>query len=185
MTRAAFPLALLLSAAACSRGTITADDGPRASATAGGIPAAASAARVETPGTPASATSTSGSAAALPYPSGSAAPHLPPRIHDDGASLSSAALPPEVIRRIVRMNFGRFRLCYEDGLRTDPTLTGTVRIRFVIEADGAVGTVNDAGSVLADKGVVACVERAFGGLAFPSPSGGPMTVTYSLTFNPF
>ena len=109
--------------------------------------------------------------------------HVPPHVHDDGATLSSAALPPEVVRRIVRQNFGRFRLCYENGLRTDPTLAGSVRTRFVIEADGAVGTVSDAGSLMSDAGVVACVQRAFGGLAFPVPTGGvPMAVTYSLSF---
>jgi hypothetical protein len=90
-----------------------------------------------------------------------------------------------VIRRIVRQNFGRFRLCYENGLRTDPTLAGSVRTRFVIESDGAVGTVNDAGSVMSDADVIACVHRAFGSLAFPVPAGGvSMAVTYSLSFNP-
>jgi hypothetical protein len=111
--------------------------------------------------------------------------HVPPHVHDDGATLSSAALPSEVVRRIVRQNFGRFRLCYESGLRTDPTLAGSVRTRFVIESNGAVGTVSDAGSLMSDAGVVACVQRAFGGLAFPEPTGGfSMAVTYSLSFAP-
>jgi hypothetical protein len=81
--------------------------------------------------------------------------HVPPHVHDDGATLSSAALPSEVVRRIVR------------------------------ESNGAVGTVSDAGSLMSDAGVVACVQRAFGGLAFPEPTGGfSMAVTYSLSFAP-
>jgi hypothetical protein len=88
-----------------------------------------------------------------------------------------------VIRRIVRQNFGRFRLCYESGLRTDSTLAGSVRTRFVIEPDGAVGTVSDAGSVLGDAAVLTCVQRAFESLSFPAPAGGAsMIVTYSLSF---
>jgi len=39
-------------------------------------------------------------------------------------------LPPEVIQRIVRQNFGRFRNCYESSLRTNPSLTGRVAVKF-------------------------------------------------------
>jgi hypothetical protein len=182
MTRA--PTALLLLSAACSRGTPPIDDGPLPPATAEGIPSAASSARIaplEAP-TPAATLSALGTGSAGSLLGSSGGGHVPPHVHDDGAAVSSAALPPEVIRRIVRQNFGRFRLCYENGLRTDPTLEGSVRTRFVIEADGAVGVVSDAGSLMSDKGVVACVQRAFGGLSFPQPSSGAMTVTYSLSF---
>jgi hypothetical protein len=183
-------LASSLAGVACSRGVLTADDGPRAATTASGIPAAASSARLAPSGsfvaaTTATITGSSGGTVEL-SPSGAASgvTPLPPRIHDDGASVSSAALPPEVIRRIVRQNFGRFRLCYESALRMDPTLTGSVKMRFVIEPDGAVGTVSDAGSLIGDAGMLACIQRAFGRLAFPEPTGGAMTVTYSLSFTP-
>jgi hypothetical protein len=185
MTRA--PAACLLAAAAmalgaCSRGSHPADDGPLAPATAAGIPSAATSARVATPeSTPPAATL---SALGTPSPP-SGGGHAPPHVHDDGATLSSAGLPPEVVRRIVRQNFGRFRLCYENGLRTDPTLSGSVRTRFVIESDGAVGTISDAGSLMSDAGVVACVQRVFGSLAFPQPTGVvSMAVTYALSFVP-
>ena len=42
-------------------------------------------------------------------------------------------LPPEVIQRIVRQSFGRFRLCYEDVLKTNPKASGRVTIKFVID----------------------------------------------------
>jgi hypothetical protein len=181
MTRAVL-LLLALSGTACSRGSHPADDGPLAPATAPGIPSAATSARVATPESMAPATTLSALGTVSTPPGGG---HVPPHVHDDGATLSSAGLPSEVVRRIVRQNFGRFRLCYENGLRTDPTLAGSVRTRFVIESDGAVGTVSDAGSLMSDTGVVACVQRAFGGLAFPVPSGGSMAVTYALSFAPF
>jgi len=180
MTRAPAASLLLVAVAACSRGSRPADDGPLAPATAAGIPSAATSARVATP----EAVPPASTLAALGAGSGSSGGgHVPPHVRDDGATLSSSALPPEVVRRIVRQNFARFRLCYENGLRTDPTLEGSVRTRFVIESDGAVGTVSDAGSVMSDPGVTACVQRAFGGLAFPVPAGGvSMAVTYSLSF---
>src|SRR4029079_11875655 len=39
-----------------------------------------------------------------------------------GRTAGQWSLPPEVIQRIVRQNFGRFRLCYENGLRNNPNL---------------------------------------------------------------
>ena len=105
-------------------------------------------------------------------------------MHRFGGYSVSGRLPPEVIQRIVRQNFGRFRACYEDGLRTNPSLQGRVTVRFVIGRDGAVSNASDGGSDLPDAGVVACVVRAFRGLSFPQPEGGIVTVTYPITFSP-
>jgi hypothetical protein len=96
----------------------------------------------------------------------------------------SGKLPPEVIQRIVRQNYGRFRLCYEQGLMRNPNLTGRVSVRFVIGRDGAVSNVGSGGSDLPDSGTVSCVLSAFYGLSFPSPDGGIVTVTYPILFSP-
>lgn len=172
---------LLVTLAACSRGSPVGDSGPVAPATAAGIAPAALSARIEPgPEMPAPGASSTLGGLVVPPSGASTRPHL----RDEGISVSNGSLPPEVIRRIVRQNFGRFRLCYETALRTNAGLTGDVRTRFVIEADGSVGTVSDAGSALPDAGVVTCVERAFGQLSFPALTGPSMTVTYSLSFAP-
>jgi hypothetical protein len=101
-----------------------------------------------------------------------------------GATQVSGRLAPEVIQRIVRQNFGRFRMCYENGLKTNPSLTGRVAVRFVIARDGSVASVANGGSDLPDSGVVSCVVRSFGGLSFPQPEGGIVTVVYPLTLTP-
>lgn len=101
-----------------------------------------------------------------------------------GATSVSGRLPPEVIQRIVRQNFGRFRLCYENGLRNNPNLQGRVAVSFVIGRDGSVGSVGNAGSDLPDGGVVSCTVRAFYGLSFPQPEGGVVKVTYPIMFSP-
>ncbi len=101
-----------------------------------------------------------------------------------GQTQVNGRLPPEVIQRIVRQNFGRFRLCYENGLRTNPGLTGRVAVKFVIDRSGAVSTAQDGGSELSDKSVVSCVVRGFGNLSFPQPEGGIVTVVYPITFSP-
>ena len=103
-----------------------------------------------------------------------------------GAASVTGRLPPEVIQRIVRQrqNFGRFRLCYENGLRNDPTLRGRIAVKFVIAKDGSVSTVSNNGSDLPDPAVVSCVVRAFTNLAFPSPEGGVVVVVYPIRFDP-
>jgi hypothetical protein len=102
----------------------------------------------------------------------------------EGATQVNGRLPPEVIQRIVRQNFGRFRLCYENGMRNNPNLQGRVSVKFVIDRSGAVSMTADGGSDLPDQSVVQCVVRGFGNLSFPQPEGGMVTVVYPIMFNP-
>lgn len=101
-----------------------------------------------------------------------------------GTSQVNGHLPSEVIQRVVRQNFGRFKFCYQDGLRSDPSLQGRVTVRFVIGRDGAISSVQNGGSDLPNAGVVSCVVRAFYGLSFPAPESGIVTVTYPIVFSP-
>jgi hypothetical protein len=106
-----------------------------------------------------------------------------PRIREDVVEIKGH-LPPEVIQRIVRQNFGRFRLCYENGLRNNPDLQGRVTVKFIIDRSGAVSATQDGGSDLPDQQAVQCVVRAFHNLSFPQPEGGMVTVVYPIMFNP-
>jgi hypothetical protein len=101
-----------------------------------------------------------------------------------GATTVSGRLPPEVIQRIVRQNYGRFRMCFEQGLARNPNLEGRVQVRFVIGRDGSVSNVANGGSDLPDSGVVSCVISAYYGLSFPQPEGGIVTVVYPIMFAP-
>jgi hypothetical protein len=112
--------------------------------------------------------------------------HSPtPKIRQ-GSMTVSGRLPPEVVQRIVRQNFGRFRLCYENGLRNDPKLTGTVVTKFVIDAQGAVSSAaRDGSTTLTDAGVVSCITQKFSNFSFPQPEGGGIvTVVYPLILEP-
>jgi len=101
-----------------------------------------------------------------------------------GATTVSGRLPPEVIQRIVRQNFGRFRMCFEQGLVRNPNLEGRVSVRFVIGRDGAVSNVANGGSDLPDSQVISCIVSAYYGLSFPQPEGGIVTVVYPIMFSP-
>jgi len=88
-----------------------------------------------------------------------------------------------VIQRIVRQSFGRFRLCYENGLRNNPNLEGTVSVSFVITRDGSVTHLSGGGS-LPDSAVTSCVVGVFAGIVFPVPEGGVVRVVYPIEFSP-
>ena len=116
-------------------------------------------------------------------PSPALRPRMSPKV-TQGPLTVSGRLPPEVISRIVRQNFGRLRLCYEAGLRNNPNLQGRIAVRFVIGRDGAMSTVSNGGSDLPDAGVIRCAFRALYGLSFPQPDSGIVTVSLPFYFRP-
>jgi hypothetical protein len=99
-------------------------------------------------------------------------------------AIKAGRLAPETIQGVVRQNFGKFKTCYEAGLKKDAKLAGDIKVRFVIKEDGTVTDAKDEGSTLADKDVVACVVGAFAPITFPKPEGGIVTVVYPIQFSP-
>jgi hypothetical protein len=93
-------------------------------------------------------------------------------------------LSPEVIQRVVRDNFGRFRLCYEAALRSCPNLQGRVAVKATIRPNGTVTNVRDGGSDVADSAVTRCVLKEFGKLEFPAFQGKPIQLSYPILFGP-
>lgn len=100
-----------------------------------------------------------------------------------GGARVSGRLPAEVIQRVVRQNFGRFRGCWSpDQLARDST-GGRVSVAFVIGLDGAVSSASLVETAYdLPPGVRSCVVRQFGGLSFPAPEGGIVRVTYPIVF---
>lgn len=92
-------------------------------------------------------------------------------------------LPPEVIRRTVHLNFGRFRACYEDGLRRrGPALRGHIATKFVIDAAGVVTSAKNLRSEVEDDKTVACITSAFAAIEFPAPGDDAVvSVVYPLS----
>jgi hypothetical protein len=151
-------------------------DDPRPVASAEAIvPAAAVSARLEPSSAPVAVT-----VAAPPTGGGTTAV----TVRDDLPVLSGPGLPPEVVQRITRQNFGRLRLCYGLAPPPDPSGADSVVVRYVIDADGDVSSAHTVSSTLIDPKVTSCIERAFHGLSFPMPTGGPLTVTATIHFVP-
>src|SRR6476659_5496271 len=55
----------------------------------------------------------------------------------------SGRLPTDRVQRIVRQNLGRFRLCYEEGLRRHPEMEGRIDVVFRIDPKGTVKEPRD------------------------------------------
>ncbi|GAC1351625.1 MAG: hypothetical protein NVSMB1_06430 [Polyangiales bacterium] len=100
----------------------------------------------------------------------------------EGGVDTTGRLPPEVIKRIIRANFPRFRACYEQGLKKDPGLKGTVAVRFIIDTTGAVESASSSGGSMSDGQVSSCVLSVYRTLSFPDPEGGKVMVTYPIDF---
>ena len=171
-------LALML-LAACSGGAPVPDDPPRLASPSAIVPRAAIGASLVFPVVASASAVASSTAPVSPW--GGKGGGV---VRDSPPVLSNTGLDDAVVRRIVRQNFGRVRLCYRTAALADPTLAGTVVVRYRIETSGAVGVVNDAGSTVSSTDLIACVLRVFNLLAFPSPSMGPVEVTETLYFTP-
>jgi hypothetical protein len=89
------------------------------------------------------------------------------------------------VERVVRQNFGRVRLCYEQVLKTNARAAGAVQLSFSIRADGSVktpvaialdGTLPDAMKL--------CLGPSFQHLMFPGPEGGEVSVALEIVVSP-
>jgi hypothetical protein len=98
------------------------------------------------------------------------------------ATQVNGRLPPEVVQRIVRQNYGRMRICYENSLRKNMR-EGRMVVKFVIGRDGAVSMASVQDNELHDPEMAACVGRAFQSLSFPQPQGGIVSVVYPIVFS--
>jgi hypothetical protein len=107
----------------------------------------------------------------------------------------SGRIPVSALQRVVRGSWGEMRKCYEAGLRRNRSLSGAVRVRFVVARDGTVSEARDVDRgppdpiawgtgagvpAVRDAEVSACVVEAFRRLVFPKPSGGTFATTYAI-----
>ena len=76
----------------------------------------------------------------------------------------------------------KLQSCYEAKRATLPSLPkGTVVTEFQIDLGGAPRGTTASGL---DVDVAGCVAKVVGGIAFPKPKSGPVTVTYRINFDP-
>ncbi len=106
---------------------------------------------------------------------------------DVGISSSEAevmgSLDKELIRKVIQMNIGQIRYCYESLLNRYPKLGGRVMVKFIITATGSVASSNVASSTASNADLETCVAGRVRTWKFPEPKGGGVVVvTYPFNF---
>jgi hypothetical protein len=134
---------------------------------------AASASAPAADSTPAPATSSSASAS-----DSSAAPGA------DDPWMASHQMTPKDVLHAVRPAQGKAQACFRAGVKRDPSTSGEVKIRFVINNDGIVRVWRDDGSSMTDEVVTQCVGELIKSLKFPKQkSPGDAWGAYTVNFS--
>lgn len=106
-----------------------------------------------------------------------------PRVMLGDAVVGEPQPSKEIIRRIVRRHINEVRYCYERYLVKHPNAGGTVRLRFVIDAQGKVISARAQSSTFEHDDVPLCLAHQVRRWLFPAPRG-TVNVVYPFTFRP-
>lgn len=99
-----------------------------------------------------------------------------------GKAEIKGSLDKEIIRRVIKRNREQFKYCYEMELQKDPSLSGRVVVKFIIDTTGAVASSNPVG-VGVSQTVDLCIANKIKQLSFPMPEGGGIVeVSYPFIF---
>jgi tetratricopeptide (TPR) repeat protein len=105
------------------------------------------------------------------------------RLEGTGASVSvsataNGALDAAAVTAVARRQSGQLRHCYEQALRADPSLAGTMRIEVSVTAAGTAESPRASG--FGDATLAGCMSSAVGRAAFP-PASGTTSASVSVT----
>lgn len=89
-------------------------------------------------------------------------------------------LDKPIIRRYIKQNLEKIQHCYEEQLRSNPKLVGTVNVEFFIAPSGRVTNSTASG---VDPEVASCVADVIKSIEFPKSKGGGVHVNYPFNFH--
>jgi hypothetical protein len=100
----------------------------------------------------------------------------------------TGAIDAQAVRRVIKEHAGAVRRCYEQRLAVDPRLSGSLSMRWVIDATGRARTpciVGGDATTLPDEEVGRCVLSEIAEWVFPKADperGGVAVVLHRWTF---
>jgi outer membrane biosynthesis protein TonB len=104
---------------------------------------------------------------------------------DTPASTAKATLDPGDIQDVFRTRRNQLRACHAAALRRDSSVSGTVKTRSIVDAEGGVCATKIEESSAASPDLERCVLGQVARLRFPPPKGGGIAfVSYPLAFEP-
>lgn len=102
-----------------------------------------------------------------------------------GGSVGDATgeLPKPVIKAYIATKMGAIKACYQKGLQANPDLSGKIKVKFLIQPNGAVNPAKIDESTIGNDGVENCVLNNVKAWKFPQAKGGGVTtVVYPFVF---
>ena len=93
-------------------------------------------------------------------------------------------LDKSLIDAVIKRNMSQIRYCYQRQLAKNPSLSGKIKVKFVIAKDGSVSKASIDSSTMggAGKPVQSCIVGRFKKFKFPKPNGGIVIVKYPFIF---
>lgn len=83
---------------------------------------------------------------------------------------------------VLRRRVSAPKSCYERELRTDPTISGRLQLRFTITPTGGVSSARATENTTRSDALASCATNVISRLRFPAPEGGPVSYAFPLTF---
>jgi hypothetical protein len=95
---------------------------------------------------------------------------------------SSASVPVSDADRVIAGLRPKFKACYQQGLNSDPTMSGKVVISAKIAPTGEVDSASPAENTGLSPTVASCIARAVRNAQFAAPGGTGSTLRIPVTF---
>jgi outer membrane biosynthesis protein TonB len=93
------------------------------------------------------------------------------------------SLPKESIRSTIQAAHPQIETCYHTAREATPTLSGTLKLRFIINEKGGVESPQvHSESTITDRAMQRCMLDLFASLKFPEPTNGIVIVNYPFVF---
>jgi TonB family protein len=116
-----------------------------------------------------------------------AVPEEPVRVRDSDpkgrSNRHGGYIDPRIVERTITKHLPKLRACYERESRRDPSLSGKVTVRFVIQPDGQVHEAKAIENSTGSEAAPACVFGVLRRIQFaPDPDRGEVSWVYPFLF---
>jgi hypothetical protein len=130
----------------------------------------------------AAAADTSASAAsAAPASTGDSSGDIKPPKEDTWSA--GHQIPAGEVTKTIKAHQKQVQACYTKAKKKDPSVSGEVKLKFIISNDGKVKDWKDDSSTMSSEDVTKCVGGVIKGLKFPKQkSPGDAWGTYNISF---
>jgi hypothetical protein len=85
----------------------------------------------------------------------------------DDPSMVHRQIDPNEVVQVMRPSLPKVKQCLKEALKREPGTEGELKLKFVINHDGAVVHTQDNGTTFEDEEIVKCVSEVLKTLKFP------------------